>query len=170
MKSDRKKKVVSLHGQVFRRLKTWLFWQPAAHTQAPLGKAAPFAVFIRQVDGGSCNAAELEAAALFNPLYDAERFGFHLVSSPRHADLLLISGPLVHNMELALLEAFYAMPEPRRVVTLGDGFRPDCVFQGSYAVARLPAEVEACWVAHILGDPPSPERILSVLLELPLSR
>lgn len=123
-------------------------------------------VAIRVVDCGSSNAAELEIAALFNPVYDIERYGFHLTASPRHADLLLVSGPLTRNMESALLAAYWAMPEPRRLVTVGDGFQPAGLFAGSYAVTPLPDELLPGWIAHIPGDPPSPLHVLQVLCAL----
>lgn len=121
-------------------------------------------VNIRVVDCGSSNAAEQEILALFNPVYDAERFGFHLVASPRHADLLLISGPVTRNMYSALLAAFHAMPEPRRVITIGDDMSEGSIFNNSYAVLPLPDEIMAARIAHIPGDPPSPEQILQTLI------
>lgn len=123
-------------------------------------------IFIRHLDAGSCNDCELEVTALSNPVYDFERFGFHIVASPRHADVLLVTGPFTRSMGAAALAAFRAMPERRRVVTAGDGFRPDGVFRGSYAVMPLPKEMIPCWVAHIPGDPPSPQDVLEVLLAL----
>lgn len=123
-------------------------------------------VFIRHLDAGSCNDCELEVTALSNPVYDFERFGLHIVASPRHADVLLVSGPFTRSMETAALAAFRAMPEPRRVVTVGDGFRPDGIFSGSYAVLPLPQEMVPHWVVHIPGDPPPPQHILDVLLTL----
>jgi Ni,Fe-hydrogenase III small subunit len=123
-------------------------------------------VFIRHLDAGSCNDCELEITALSNPIYDWERFGLHIVASPRHADVLLVTGPFTRSMEAAALAAFRAMPEPRRVVTVGNGLRPDSVFSGSYAVISLPEEMIPYWVVHISGDPPSPQDILEVLLNL----
>ena len=131
-------------------------------------RGRPRSVFIRHVDGGSCNGCELEFAALFNPIYDAQRFGFHLVASPRHADVLLVTGPLTRSMEPALLRAFKAMPEPRCVVTVGDGFGAGSAYADSYAAVPLPAELAMVWRAHVLGDPPSPQAILNVLLALSL--
>ena len=80
--------------------------------------------------------------------------------------MLLVSGPLTRSMEAALLAAFHAMPKPCHVVTVGDGFCDNGPFAGSYAVAPLPAELHPAWQAHVLGDPPSPEAILRVLLAL----
>src|SRR2546429_4645994 len=74
---------------------------------------------IRQVDAGSCNGCELEIGALNNPVYDIERLGIHFVASPRHADMLLVTGPVTRNMELALLKAYHATPDPKIVVAAG---------------------------------------------------
>jgi Ni,Fe-hydrogenase III small subunit len=126
-------------------------------------------IFIRHVDAGSCNDCELEITALSNPLYDVERFGLQVVASPRHADVLLVSGPLTRSMRSATLAAFRAMPESRRVVTLGDGFCPTGSFYDSYAVVPLPDEMTPAWVMHIPGNPPSPRQILEALLTLETS-
>jgi len=123
-------------------------------------------VFFRHLDAGSCNDCELEITALANPIYDLERFGLHAVASPRHADLLLITGPFTRSMEAAALAAFQAMPEPRRVVTVGDGFQEGGLFADSYAVVPLPQALAEAWVAHVPGDPPSPQELLDVLLTL----
>jgi Ni,Fe-hydrogenase III small subunit len=100
------------------------------------------------------------------PRYDFERFGLEIVSSPRHADILLVTGPFTRAMQEAALATFAAMPRPRRVVTVGDGFRPGSVYRSSYAIIDLPEELAHDWVLHIMGDPPSPGHILSALLEL----
>jgi Ni,Fe-hydrogenase III small subunit len=121
---------------------------------------------IRVVDCGSSGAAEQEILAIFNPVYDAERFGVHLVTSPRHADVLLVSGPLARNMEAALIAAFEAMPEPRQVVTIGDDLNGPGLFDDSYAVVPLPSVVAAAVVAHVPGNPPAPADILAALLEI----
>jgi Ni,Fe-hydrogenase III small subunit len=150
---------------VIRRLQQILPWRNPLHTEDD-HHITPKSIFIRHVDAGSSNAIEQEITALFNPVYDVERFGFHLVASPRHADILLITGPFTRSMEAAALAAFHAMPEPRRVITAGDGFEEDSVFHSSYAVTPLPDEIAAVRVAHIPGDPPSPQQILDVLLSL----
>ena len=123
-------------------------------------------IFVRHLDAGSCNDIELELVALTNPVYDLERFGIHFVASPRHADLLLVTGPFTRSMERAALDTFRAMPEPRRVVTVGDGFRPRGVFYGSYAIVSLPEEMEDAWVFHVDGDPPSPSVLVDALVSL----
>jgi Ni,Fe-hydrogenase III small subunit len=115
------------------------------------------------VDCGSNGADEREVLAMFNPVYDAEQYGFSLAASPRQADILLLSGPLTRNMEAALLAAFEAMPDQRRVVTVGDSFTGRGIFGDSYAVVPLPEEIAAACVAHVPGDPPSPAQILAAL-------
>lgn len=126
-------------------------------------------VFLRHVDAGSCNDANIELAALWNPQYDAERYGLELVVSPHHADVLLVTGPLVRSMEQALLSVLRAMPEPRRVVTIGDCFDdPAAIYRHSYAVIGLPQELlDVRDDNHIPGDLPPPSQILNHLLNLP---
>ena len=130
------------------------------------GERARGSLTLRALDAGSCGDCELEIVALGNPQYDFERFGFHLTASPRHADVLLISGPFTRSMESAALAAFEAMPEPRRVVTLGDGLAEDSPFRASYAVIPLPDVLRQACVLHIPGDPPAPAELLAGLLSL----
>jgi len=92
------------------------------------------AVAIREVDAGSCNGCEIEITGLTGPVYDSERFGIHFVASPRHADLLLVTGPVTRNMEVPLLKTYEATPDPKIVVAVGDCARTCGVFRGSYAV------------------------------------
>ena len=119
---------------------------------------------VRQVDAGSCNACELEIAATANPVWDLERFGIHFVASPRHADLLLVTGPVTRNMEIALLRTLEATPEPRVVVAVGAcGCSGGLFGEGTYAsvggVDRVvPVDV------YVPGCPPSPRAILAGLL------
>ena len=119
---------------------------------------------VRQVDAGSCNGCELEIAATNNPLYDLERFGIHFVASPRHADVLLVTGPVTRNMEIALLRTYEATPEPRIVVAVGACGCSGGIFgEGTYAsiggVDRVvPVDV------YIPGCPPRPQAILNGLL------
>ncbi len=120
---------------------------------------------IRQIDAGSCNGCELEVHALNNPFYDLERFGIRFVASPRHADVLLVTGPVTKNMREALERTYHATPSPKWVVALGGCARDGGCFAGSYAVVGGVSEVVPV-ALHILGCPPSPTEILSGLLTL----
>jgi Ni,Fe-hydrogenase III small subunit len=120
---------------------------------------------IRQVDAGSCNGCELEIHALGNAFYDLERFGLRFVASPRHADVLLVTGPVTRNMRVALERTYAATPDPKWVVALGDCARDGGMFAGSEACIGgvgtvIPVDL------HIRGCPPRPEAILSGLLTL----
>jgi Ni,Fe-hydrogenase III small subunit len=120
---------------------------------------------IRQVDAGSCNGCELEITALNNPHYDLERFGLKFVASPRHADVLLVTGPVTRNMAEALQRTYRATPDPKWVVAVGDCAFNGGLFQGSYAV--LGGVGEAVPVdLHIRGCPPDPTQLLQGLLAL----
>lgn len=123
-------------------------------------------LFIRHLDCGSCNGCELELNSLNNPVYDIERFGIRFESSPRHADLLVMTGPFTHNLAEAAALTFEAMPEPRHVVTVGDCAKDGGVFKDSYAVATRPPEIEGAVRAHVPGCPPTPEQILQILTRL----
>src|SRR4029077_3328282 len=120
---------------------------------------------IREVDAGSCNACELEIHALNNAYYDVERFGLRFVASPRHADVLMVTGPVTKNMRDALLRTYDATPNPKWVVAVGDCARDGGCFAGSYAVvggvsAVIPVDL------HIAGCPPTPTAMLKGLLAL----
>ena len=120
---------------------------------------------IRQVDAGSCNACEWECTALTNPLYDIQRFGIDFVASPRHADVLLVTGPVSRQMELALKKTYIATPKPRLVVACGDCSIDGGVYKGSYAVANGVAGIIPVSF-FIPGCPPSPLRIIEGLLAM----
>src|ERR1700691_3353015 len=120
---------------------------------------------IRAVDAGSCNGCELEIQALNNAFYDLERFGLRFVASPRHADVLLVTGPVTRNMREALERTYRATPDPKWVVALGDCALDGGVFAGSYACVGGVASVIPVDL-HIRGCPPRPEQILKGLLAL----
>ncbi|OFV91581.1 MAG: hydrogenase [Acidobacteria bacterium RIFCSPLOWO2_12_FULL_65_11] len=121
------------------------------------------ALAIREVDAGSCNGCELEIAGLAGPVYDMERFGMHIVASPRHADVLLVTGPVTRNMEVPLRKTYEAMPEPRIVVAVGDCTKDCGVFRGSYAVV---GSVDSVIPVNVIvkGCPPQPADILLGIL------
>jgi Ni,Fe-hydrogenase III small subunit len=130
-------------------------------------KAACFrrSLTIREVDTGSCNACEMEMNALVNSVYDAERFGIHIAASPRHADALVVTGPVTCNMERALRDAHKSTPDPKLVIALGD-CAIDCgEFKGSYAVTG-PVERHVPVDVKIPGCPPRPADILAALRAL----
>ena len=117
---------------------------------------------VRHVDAGSCNGCEIEVAAAFGPVYDVERYGARLVASPRHADVVLVTGVVTHNMREPLLRTVEATPRPRVVLAVGDCARNCGVFAGAYGVAGpvgdvVPVDLE------IAGCPPPPEAIVEAL-------
>jgi Ni,Fe-hydrogenase III small subunit len=116
------------------------------------------------VDAGSCNGCELEITGLTSPVYDMERFGMHFVASPRHADMLLVTGPVTRNMEIPLRKTYEATPDPKFVVSAGDCAKTCGVFAGSYAVVGPVASVIPVDV-HIPGCPPEPLDILRGILQ-----
>jgi Ni,Fe-hydrogenase III small subunit len=120
---------------------------------------------IREVDAGSCNGCELEIHALNNAYYDVERFGLRFVASPRHADVLMVTGPVTKNMRDALERTYHAVPNPKWVVAIGDCGRDGGCFAGSYAVVGGVAEVIPVDL-HIPGCPPTPMAMLQGLLAL----
>ncbi len=120
---------------------------------------------IRQVDAGSCNGCELEIHALNNAFYDLERFGLRFVASPRHADVLLVTGPVTRNMREALQRTYAATPDPKWVVALGDCAFDGGLFAGSYAVTGGVSQVVPVDL-HIRGCPPPPLAILKGLIAL----
>ena len=132
-----------------------------AAAQRRLGRS----LSIRVIDAGSCNGCELEINALSNAFYDLERFGLRFVASPRHADVLFVTGPVTKNMREALERTYRAMPDPKWVVAVGDCAIDGGMFAGSYAVVGGVSGV--CPVdLHIRGCPPRPHALLNGLLAL----
>jgi Ni,Fe-hydrogenase III small subunit/formate hydrogenlyase subunit 6/NADH:ubiquinone oxidoreductase subunit I len=132
-------------------------------TRATIQKILGRSLAIREVDAGSCNGCELEIVALNNPVYDIERFGIQFVASPRHADMLLVTGPVTRNMELALLKTYRAMAEPKVVVAVGACGISGGIFGENYASLGsvdkvLPVDV------YIPGCPPRPQALLHGIL------
>jgi Ni,Fe-hydrogenase III small subunit len=137
----------------------------AAKVQTTARHKLGHSLSIRQVDTGSCNGCELEIHALSNAFYDIERFGFRFVASPRHADVLLVTGPVTTNMREALIRTYAATPAPKWVVAAGDCARDGGCFAGSYGISggvqdAIPVDL------HIPGCPPSPHDLLAGLLAL----
>jgi Ni,Fe-hydrogenase III small subunit len=120
---------------------------------------------IRQVDAGSCNGCELEIHAINNAFYDLERFGLRFVASPRHADVLMVTGPVTRNMREALERTWNATPDPKWVVAVGDCAFDGGLFSGSYAVVGGVSAVLRVDL-HIRGCPPRPVQLLQGLLSL----
>jgi Ni,Fe-hydrogenase III small subunit len=120
---------------------------------------------IREVDAGSCNGCELEVHATGNAYYDLERFGLRFVASPRHADVLLVTGPVTRNMRDALWRTYQAVPAPKWVVAVGDCARDGGCFAGSYACVGSVAQVIPVDL-YLDGCPPTPTALLQGLLAL----
>ena len=145
--------------------------EPAVREVARLLKQRPLSLFsrsigVRMVDCGSPNDVELEEGLMMSPRVDAERFGVHFVASPRHADVLLATGPVTVNMRTALVKTFEAMAEPRAVVAAGDGACTGWPLKGGYALAGsgrvedvLPVDVK------VPGNPPDPYELLAGILK-----
>jgi len=132
--------------------------------QARIHKVLGRSLHIREVDAGSCNGCEIEIVGLNSPIYDVERFGIHFVASPRHADMLLVTGPVTRNMELALRKTYDAMPAPRLVVAVGACGCSGGIFGQNYASLGgvdkvLPVDV------YVPGCPPNPHALLHGILQ-----
>jgi membrane-bound hydrogenase subunit mbhJ len=143
-------------------------------------RALRTSLFLRHVDGGSSGLCECELTALTSPVYDLAQYGIRFVASPRHADALLLTGPLTRNMLAPTVRAFEVMCEPRAVVTVGDAAdfarlddaprlaarRLTDLFEDSYATATLPESLRRAVLAHVPGDPPEPSTIVEALLDV----
>ncbi|HEX7805543.1 MAG TPA: oxidoreductase [Cellulomonas sp.] len=119
-------------------------------------------VQLRHIDAGSCNGCELEIGSAFGPVYDAERYGLRLVASPRHADALLVTGPVTRNMADPLRAAFDATPNPKRVVAVGDCALTCGVFAGGHGVEGAVGDIVPVDV-EVPGCPPTPEALIAAL-------
>jgi Ni,Fe-hydrogenase III small subunit len=146
---------------------------PSTHDVAVLGRQLGEEIrrrfgrslHIRQVDAGSCNGCELEISALLGPHYDLERFGLHFVASPRHADCLLVTGPVTRTMAEALRRTYEATPDPKFVIAVGECGADGGMFAGSYAVVGGVDQVVRV-DAVIPGCPPSPQALLAGILDV----
>jgi Ni,Fe-hydrogenase III small subunit/ferredoxin len=139
------------------------FEELGRQVQDHIGRSFGRSLHIREVDAGSCNGCEVEIVGLTGPIYDIERFGIHFVASPRHADMLLVTGPVTRNMELALRKTYEAMPEPRLVVAVGACGCSGGIFGSNYACLGgvdgvIPVDV------YVPGCPPNPHALLHGIL------
>ena len=141
---------------------------PEAAVRAADGSETPgstplaSSVQLRHVDAGSCNGCELEIASAFGPVYDAERYGLRLVASPRHADALLVTGPVTRNMADPLRRTYEATPAPKRVVAVGDCALNCGVFAGGHGVEGAVGDVVPVDV-EVPGCPPTPDALIAAL-------
>jgi Ni,Fe-hydrogenase III small subunit/ferredoxin len=151
-------------------------WDLEAKTESPSGpqpdlvRGSIYSLFgralnIRQLDPGSCNGCEVEITALTNPYYDLERFGIHFVASPKHADMLLVTGPVTRNMAEAVRNTYEAVPAPRLVVAVGACGVGGGLFSGSYAVVG-PVDSVIPVDGYIPGCPPTPAMLITGILEV----
>ena len=158
---------------IFMRAATVAAPTPEGEALAELGKALEGrarrlfgrSITIREVDAGSCNGCELEIHALNNAVYDVERFGIRFAASPRHADVLLVTGPVTHNMKVALERTYAAAPDPKWVVAVGDCACGCGVFGENYASVGAVEKVVPVDL-HIKGCPPRPIDLLKGLIAL----
>lgn len=146
-------------------MRFWSRWRAARAVRASRPAGAFSRSFqLRHLDGGSCNACELELHALTAPQYDSARFGIDFVASPRHADALMLTGPVTRNLAEAVRITVAATPQPRLVIACGDCACGRGPFQGSYAVLDWPGTAVDCDM-EIPGCPPSPQVILDAVSE-----
>ncbi len=139
--------------------------EPAPKREGAGDHALRGSVQVRHVDAGSCNGCEVEIGSAFGPVYDAERYGARLVASPRHADVLLVTGPVTRNMADPLRKAYEATPAPKRVVAVGDCADNCGVFAGGYGVEGAVGDVIPVDVV-VRGCPPEPPQIIDALRDL----
>lgn len=138
---------------------------PRDHERTPLGASFHGSIQVRHVDAGSCNGCEIEVAAAFGPVYDAEQYGARLVASPRHADAVLVTGVVTHNMAAPLQRTVEATPRPHVVLAVGD-CAADCgLFRGAHGVAGAVSDVVDVDLT-VPGCPPRPEQIVQALREV----
>lgn len=131
-------------------------------TPPPAAATLAGSIQLRHVDAGSCNGCEIEIGGAFGPVYDAERYGARLVASPRHADALLVTGPVTRNMAEPLRRTCEAVPAPKLVIAVGDCARNCGVFAGAYGVAGSVGDIVDVDV-DIPGCPPPPDAIVAAL-------
>jgi Ni,Fe-hydrogenase III small subunit len=136
--------------------------KPAADPSLVVPSALRGSVQVRHVDTGSCNGCEIEVGAAFGPVYDVERYGARLVASPRHADVLAVTGVVTHNMVEPLVRTVEATPRPRLVVAIGDCARNCGMFAGGYGVAGSVCDITDVDL-EVPGCPPRPEDIVAAL-------
>jgi formate hydrogenlyase subunit 7 len=142
--------------------------EPAPPAPEPLADRPPAldgSVQVRHVDAGSCNGCEIELAAAFGPVYDAERYGARLVASPRHADVVLVTGVVTHNMLEPLRRTVEATPRPRLVMAVGDCARSCGAFAGAYGVAGSVGDVVDVDL-EVAGCPPEPAAVVEALRQM----
>jgi Ni,Fe-hydrogenase III small subunit len=141
--------------------------EPAPPAPPPHPAAGPFggSVQVRHVDAGSCNGCEIEIAAAFGPVYDAERYGARLVASPRHADAVLVTGPVTRNMAGALRRTWQAVPDPRVAIAFGDCACDRGIFADAYGVVG-PVDSVIPVDLQVRGCPPAPQDLVTALRSL----
>ena len=138
---------------------------PPTAPRPPAARELGGSVAVRHVDAGSCNGCEVEIGSAFGPVYDAERYGARLVASPRHADVLVVTGVVTRNMAEPLRRTHEAVPEPRLVVAVGDCARNCGVFAGAYGVTGAVGDVVPVDL-EVPGCPPRPDVIVAALRTL----
>ena len=162
-KNSLKKGLVTIDSACFKAVSSKVAEASGSELKTLIQKKFSRSLRIREVDTGSCGGCESEIISATNPIYDLQRFGIDFVASPRHADALLVTGPVSRNMELALKKTFEAMPGPKIVVTLGDCAENGGLFKDSYYTIGGVKNVLPVTL-HIPGCPPNPKEIIAALL------